>query len=94
MRSGAALAGSRASATAPVGQWLTQTPQPMHACTSNAGRRSKVTAANGQMAAQVPQPRQWTASSVATYPEEMSMGVPERCALMAPQQHEQQLQMA
>jgi hypothetical protein len=51
-------------------------------------------ALNWQLSAHSPQPMHIVSSSWQTYPDEASMGVPRRCACMAPQQHEQQLQMA
>jgi hypothetical protein len=51
-------------------------------------------ALNWQVAAQVPQPVQSAVSARHTYPDDASIGVPRCHASIAPQQHEQQLQMA
>jgi len=51
-------------------------------------------AANWQNSAHVLQAAHRSAFTIATYPDEASIGVPLRWAFIASQQHEQQLQMA
>jgi hypothetical protein len=51
-------------------------------------------AANWQTSAQEPQAAHKLASMWSTYPDEASIGVPFRWAFIAPQQQEQQLQIA
>ena len=50
--------------------------------------------ANWQRSANSPHPAHKSSSTPATYPDDAIIGVPFRCASIAPQQHEQQLQMA
>jgi hypothetical protein len=89
------LAGSRSSEMASCGQWVTHTPQPMQAEVSMwANPSSTEVAANWQESAQALQAAHSPSSTTATYPDDAIIGVPFRCASIAPQQQEQQLQMA
>ena len=92
--------GSRASEIAARAHFETHTPQPMHAPQSTTalislwGEAAREIALNWQNSTHVPQPLQRSESTWLTYPEEANMGVPFRCAWIAPQQQLQQLQMA
>jgi hypothetical protein len=67
----------------------------MHATASIlANPSSTEIAANWHKPAHSPQPAHNSASTTATYPDDAIMGVPFRRASIAPQQQEQQLQMA
>ena len=56
------------------------------------GATTGCTASNWQYFAQVPQAMHFAGSTSATYPDEASIGMPCRCACIAPQQQRQQLQ--
>jgi hypothetical protein len=93
--SGYPLTGSRTSEMASCERRAKHTPQPMQAAASmRANPSSTEIAANWQTSAHEPQPAHRSLSTCATYPDDASMGVPFRRAFIAPQQHEQQLQMA
>jgi hypothetical protein len=92
---GSPLVASRSREIASCAQWATHTPQPMQAAALiRANPSSTAIAANWQTSVHSPQPAHRSSSTCATYPDEAIMGVPFRCASIAPQQQEQQLQMA
>lgn len=76
------------------GHVFTHTPHPIHAAWLTAALSLSDIAPNGHTRAHCPQPAQTAGFACATYPDAISIGVPERCASIAPQQHAQQLQMA
>ena len=91
---GAGFSACNTRDSASAGQARTQTPQPMQAFASMDPGLPGAMAPKGQASAQALQPRHLSGRHRATYPEEINIGVPCRWAVIAPQQHEQQLQMA
>jgi len=95
MSSGSPFSGDRTRASASFAHRETQTPQPMQAASSiRTSPSCNARASNGQDSIHCPQPMQSVSVRSTTYPDDASIGVPFRLARMAPQQHEQQLQMA